>query len=99
MSLKFSDVKVHNEIELCEIENLQDKDKIERKLLHAQISFYIRWQTKGFFSGLFGREREIPILCVNDAQKEDAIACIGELEKSQGIHVTFLNQKVEKVFF
>lgn len=99
MSLKFSDVKVHNEIELCEIESLEEKEKIERALLREQISFYIRWQSKGFFARLFLGSKETAIFCVNEVQKEAAITCIGELEKRKEVHAKFLNQKVDKVFF
>lgn len=99
MSVKFSDVKVHNEMELCEIESPEEKEKIERALLREQISFYIKWQSRGFLAGLFFHGRETAILCVNDAQKEAAIVCIGELEKNKEVHVKFIGQKVDRIFF
>lgn len=99
MTVKFSDVKVHNEIELCEFPDLETKIKIEKALLRERISFYVKWHSAGFFSRLFLRKEDRGILCVNDEQKDATIRCLEELEKNKEIHVKFLNQKVDKVFF
>ena len=40
----YTAVKVNNEIELCEVDNLECKKEIERELLKNRISYYIRWQ-------------------------------------------------------
>ena len=39
----YTALKVNNEIELCEISDLDCKQLIERRLLAARISYFIRW--------------------------------------------------------
>ena len=39
----YTSVKVNNEIELCEVSNIDCKVQIERALLKNRISYYIRW--------------------------------------------------------
>lgn len=99
MAMKFSDVKVHNEIELCEVNDVVTKEKIEKALLKARVSFFIRWKDKGFFSKMFGDKNNIGVICVNDLQREAAEECVKRLEKEENIQVKFLLQKVDKVYF
>lgn len=99
MAMKFSDVKVHNEIELCEVEDEATKEKIEKALLKESISFYIRWEDKGFFSRLFSGKVSQSVICVNDLQREAAEQCIKELEEKENIQVKFILQKVDKIYF
>lgn len=99
MAMRFSDVKVHNEIELCEVEEEETKEKIERALLKESISFYIRFEEKGFFSRMFSNGPGRSVICVNDLQREAAERCIQELEKKDNIQVKFILQKVDKIYF
>ncbi|NLL80453.1 MAG: hypothetical protein GX234_11860 [Clostridiales bacterium] len=99
MAMKFSDVKVHNEIELCEVGDVETKEKIEKALLKERISFFIRWKDKGFWARLFSSKESTGVICVNDLQRESAEACVKRLEKEENIQVKFLLQKVDKVFF
>ena len=39
----YTAMKVHNEIELCEVSDPECKKLIEHELLKERISFYIRW--------------------------------------------------------
>ncbi len=99
MTMNFSDVKVHNEIELCEVNDVETKEKIEKALLKERISFFIRWKDKGFWSRVFGEKSPIGVICVNDLQRETAEECVKQLEKRENIQVKFLLQKVDKVYF
>ena len=99
MAMNFSDVKVYNEIELCEVEDVETKEKIEKALLKERVSFFIRWKDKGFWSKLFGEKEPTGVICVNDLQREAAEACVKRLEKEENIQVKFLLQKVDKVYF
>lgn len=99
MAFKFSDEKVHNEIELCEIGDMATKEKIEKALLKERVSFFIRWRDKGFFARLFADKNNVGVICVNDLQREAAEACVKRLEKEENIQVKFLFQKVDKVYF
>lgn len=99
MAIKFSDIKVHNEIELCEVDDMAVKEKIERALVKEGVSFFVRWKDKGFFFRLFADKNSASVICVNDLQREAAQACVKRLEKEENIQVKFLLQKVEKVYF
>jgi len=46
----YSAVKVNNEIELCEVSDIDCKKRIERELLKNRISYYIRWPKVSFLS-------------------------------------------------
>ena len=46
----YTTLKVNNEIELCEVIDLECKKLIERQLLKNRISYYIRWPKSSFFS-------------------------------------------------
>ena len=58
----YTSVKVNNEIELCEIADLECKQLIEKALLGHRISYYIRWPK----SSIFHRSKNTCIICVND---------------------------------
>ena len=99
MAIQFSDLKVHNEIELCEVGDFETKDKIEKALLKERISFFVRWKEKNFLARIFTDKNSTGIICVNDLQREAAEACVKRLEQEESIQVKFLLQKVEKVYF
>ena len=70
MESKFSKVKVNNEIELCRVTDMKVKTMIERALLEARISYFIKWEKPGLFSG--GRKQSC-VFQVNEWQIE--LAC------------------------
>ena len=51
MESKFSRVKVNNEMELCRVSDMKVKEAVERALLGARISYFIKWEKGGIFSG------------------------------------------------
>jgi hypothetical protein len=88
----YSGVKVHNEIELCEISDLDCKTLIERALLQHRISFYIRWPKRSIFS----RYRNTCVICVNDSVKEAAEELVRSICDESGYHVKFLMRKTQQ---
>ena len=51
----YTSVKVNNEIELCEIADLECKQLIEKALLGHRISYYIRWPKSSILIASFRR--------------------------------------------
>ncbi|MEZ3426080.1 MAG: hypothetical protein K1W13_01560 [Lachnospiraceae bacterium] len=95
MQPEYTKVKVHNEIELCETADMEMKQKIERVLLHNRISYYIKW----YKQGLFRRNRNICIFCINDSAKEEAEQLVHSLEEGIEEKVRFLMRRTEESFF
>ena len=58
----YTALKVNNEIELCEISDLECKQLIERQLLKERISYFIRWVKPS----IFRRKKNLCIIWVND---------------------------------
>lgn len=77
MQTVYTRVKVNNEVEFCEIYDLDTKAQIEKVLLHNRISYYIKWPKPK----LFDRQRVLCILCINEYFREIAetgIKVLGE---------------------
>lgn len=91
----YTTLKVNNEIELCEVNDLDCKNLIERELLKSRISYYIRW----IKPSLFSRKKNICIICVNDNFKEAAENIIRSICDEAGYQVKFLLRKSPNEFF
>lgn len=85
----YTALKVNNEIELCEVSDLECKRLIERELLRNRISYYIRW-IKGSF---FKRNKSNCIICINDNAKDEAEVIVRNICDESGYHVKFLLRK------
>ena len=85
MQTLFTNVKVNNEIELCEISDLECKQLIERALLQNRISYYIRWSKPSLFS-----KKQNCIICINDNSKESAEEIVRSICEESGYPVKFL---------
>lgn len=81
----YTNLKVNNEIELCEVADEECKKMIERSLLQNRISYYIRW-TK---ASLFGKKQHC-IICVNDSSKDEAEELVRNICDETGFRVKFL---------
>lgn len=93
----YSMVKVNNEIELCEVADLECKQAIERELLQNRISYFIRWNKGGLFR--LGRKKNYCIFCVNDNAAAEAEAVVNTLCERQGYQVRFLLRKARNKYF
>lgn len=85
----YTTLKVNNEIELCEVSDLDCKQLIERELLKNRISYYIRWQKNSIFS----RRKHVCVICINDTAREDAENIVRAVCDEAGYHVKFLMKK------
>ena len=65
----YTKVKVNNEIEFCEVKTMDAKEHVEKALLKARVSYYIRWKKPGFFSN---DRKEKCIFHINSQQIEPA---------------------------
>lgn len=88
MQTLYTNLKVNNEIELCEILDGECKKRIEKELLQNRISYFIRWSKKGLF-----RKKNICIICVNDNVKDDAAEIVQAVCDEMGHNVRFLFKK------
>lgn len=91
----YTAVKVNNEIELCEVSNLECKKLIERELLKNRISYYIRWPK----NSLFNRKKDTCVICVNDNIKDDAEHIVRTVCDESGFNVRFLLKKSPHIYF
>lgn len=87
----YTKVKVNNEIELCEVTNLECKQMIERELLKNRISYYIRWPKASIFSS----KKNICTICVNDNSKEEAEAVVRNICDEKGFTVKFILKRAQ----
>ena len=85
----YTRLKVNNEIELCEIPDLDCKQMIERALLKERISYYIRWPRPS----LFGRKKYCCIICINDNARDTAEEIVRRVCEESGYEVNFLMRK------
>ena len=90
----YTSVKVNNEIELCEISNLECKRLVERALLQERISYYFRWLKPS----IFRRNKNVCIICVNDNSKETAEEIIRSVCDETGYPVKFLMRKTQNQY-
>lgn len=90
----YAPLKVNNEIELCEITNLECKQMIERRLLQERISYFIRWVKPT----LFHRNKNTCIICVHDDVKELAEDIVRSICDEAGYSVKFLLRKSQNQF-
>lgn len=82
-------IKVNNEVDLCEIIAKNDKrrdlvrHKIEAALQYARVSYFLRWQEPGLLQRFLLKEQTRLIICVNEAQMEDALQVIEGLQLTE----------------
>ncbi|MCM1049973.1 MAG: hypothetical protein NC433_16275 [Clostridiales bacterium] len=96
METAYQKVKVHNELEWCQVGDLETKKNIEKLLLKSRVSYYVKWEKPKLFSGdKFGT----CIFCVNQLQKEIADAAIQPLIDEENCRIKFINRKLDKSFY
>ena len=96
METAYQKVKVHNELEWCQVTDLETKERIEKALLKNRVSYFVKWEKPKLFSGeKFGT----CIFCVNQLQKEIADEAIHGLEEEIKGKIKFVNRKVDKTFY
>lgn len=91
----YSSLKVNNEIELCEVSDMNCKQLIERELLKNRISYFVKWHK----ASLLRRKPVTCVFCINDNDKELAENSIRALGKEVESKVEFLMSKTYNDFF
>lgn len=91
----YSSLKVNNEIELCEVSDMNCKQLIERVLLDNRISYFVKWHK----ASLLRRRPETCIFCINDNDKELAEKSIRALGKEVENKIEFLMSKTYSDLF
>ena len=87
----YTAVKVNNEIELCEITDMEGKQLIERALLKQRISYFIRWPKPS----IFRRNRNACIICVHDDAREVAEEVVRSICDEYGYTAKFILKKAQ----
>ena len=96
METAYQKVKVHNELEWCQVNDINTKDRIEKVLLKNRVSYFVKWEKPKLFSNeKFGT----CIFCVNQLQKETADAAIAELAEELKDKIKFVNRRVDRTFY
>lgn len=90
----FTTLKVHNEIELCEISDPECKRLIEQALLKERISFYIRWLKPS----LLHRKTTSCIFCVNENSIDTAEDMVRAICDEGGYAVKFLLRRTHNEY-
>lgn len=96
--LSFSDVKVHNEIEYCIVQDMDIKMKIERAFLNNRISYYEKWEEPSLFCKLLGDGALRCTLCINSMQAEKANELLADLDLDKG-QVEMVMRRVDRTYF
>ncbi len=81
----YSTLKVNNEIELCEVADMNCKHQIEKELLKKRISYFVKWNK----ASILRRKPETCVFCVNNNDRELAADSIRALGKDVESKVTF----------
>ncbi len=96
MESKFSRVKVNNEMELCRVSDMKVKEAVERALLGARISYFIKWEKGGIFSG---NKKPGCVFCINEWQVEAAEAAISDLGDEAESKIKYIMKRIDKTLF
>lgn len=94
MQTIYTQLKVNNEIEVCEITDMEIKQQIERELLKNRISYFIRWQRPS----LFGRRKTTCIFCVNENVKDKVEEIISGMDNFDEAKVKLVCRKSNNAF-
>lgn len=90
----YTTLKVHNEIELCEISDPECKRLIEQALLKERISFFIRWLKPS----LFHRKTPGCVFCINESAMDAAEDIVRSICDEGGYPVKFLLKRTRNEF-
>lgn len=89
MPTLYTNMKVNNEIELCEVSDPDCKKAIESALLKLRISYYIRFPKTSIFS----RKKDSCVICINDNVRDEAEALVRSICDEKGYNVRFIMKR------
>ncbi len=96
METAYQKVKVHNELEWCQVTDMATKEKVEKILLKYRVSYFVKWEKPKWFSG---DKFSACIFCVNQLQKEIADEASQELGEEVKGKIKFVNRRVDRTFY
>ena len=95
----FSNVKIHNEIELFAVSDLKAKRMLEHLFLENRISYFEKWEEISFFRRFFwGAEKSRCTFCINEMQVEKALRILEEHPELRE-RVEMIKKRVERTYF
>lgn len=94
MQTVYTHLKVNNEMEVCEVADMELKQQIEKELLKNRISYFIRWQ----HSGLFQKRKNTCIFCVNESNRDKVEEIVRDLQVTDESKVKLVNRKSSRTF-
>ncbi len=95
MQYLYKDIKVYNELELCEVYDTACKERIEKELLRNRVSYFIKYPAVGLFS----KHKNRYIFCVNEGAVTKAEDVIYSVCDEGGFSVKFLKKKLPNTYF
>ena len=97
--ISFSDVKIHNEIELFSVSDTKVKRQLEHLFLENRISYFEKWEDASFFRRFFwGSDRSTCTFCVNEMQVERAMQIVKDRPAIKE-RVNLVGKRVNKMYF
>lgn len=94
--ITYTGLKVHNEIALCAVSDIDMKNRIEKEFLKNRISYCEKWEEPGFFRKLFGSRLECTI-CINSMQQEKAQEVLASMNLDDSVEI--IGKPVDKTYF
>ena len=97
--LSFSNVKIHNEIELFAVSDQKVKRRLEHLFLENRISYFEKWEEISFLRRFFwGAEKMRCTFCINEMQVEKAMQILEENPELRE-KVEMVRKRVERTYF
>lgn len=97
--LSFSNVKIHNEIELFAVSDQKVKRRLEHLFLENRISYFEKWEEISFLRRFFwGTEKMRCTFCINEMQVEKAMQILEENPELRE-KVEMVRKRVERTYF
>lgn len=94
-AITYTPLKVNNEIALCEVTLISQKEKIQRALLKHHISYFAKWSHPGFFK----KSRETCTIYVNLNDLDTAREAIEALGSDFTSQIRFLKIELPKQYY
>ncbi|MBO4337464.1 MAG: hypothetical protein J5842_05275 [Lachnospiraceae bacterium] len=97
--ISFSQVKIHNEIELLAVSDLKVKRILEHLFLENRISYFEKWEEISFLRRFFwGDEKNRCTFCVNEMQLDKAMEILEEHPELSN-RIEMIRKRVDKTYF
>lgn len=98
METAYQKVKVHNEVEWCQVTDMATKEKIEKVLLQNRVSYFVKFDKPKWFS--FSNDKfGVCVFCVNQLQKDIADEAIMDIAEELRGKIKFVNRRVDRTFY